>query len=63
MSFLVNLQDVYAFTYVPSNKEINMKAGWNSSDLVYADYTRMGLPNHNWLMSDFNLNYSVNCRF
>lgn len=57
MSQPLNLQDVYAFSYVPSNREVNIKDGWNSMDLISADFTRLGLPNHNWILSDFNAKY------
>ena len=58
--FLVNIEDVYAFSYVAASKGLEKSEGWDYYDIM-DDYMRMGIPNDHWVVSDFNLNYVVSC--
>lgn len=56
--FLVNVEDVYAFSYVPSSNEFMQTDGWNSVGMM-DDYARLGVPNETWVETDFNAGYAV----
>uniref|UniRef100_A0A915KWG7 phosphatidylinositol-3,5-bisphosphate 3-phosphatase n=1 Tax=Romanomermis culicivorax TaxID=13658 RepID=A0A915KWG7_ROMCU len=58
LSMPSRIEDVYAFDYIPSNKNNKLEDGWLESDrLILSDYKRLGLPNEVWCESDLNQNY------
>jgi len=58
LTFLANLEDLYAFHYTAS--DISKRyVGWDFFDLQ-SEYLRMGVPNENWVLSNINKDYEVN---
>jgi hypothetical protein len=53
----VNIEDVYAFSYVPANDSARRQDGWLFD--VRDEYARMGVPNERWTLSDVNVHYAV----
>ncbi|XP_046695055.1 myotubularin-related protein 8 isoform X1 [Silurus meridionalis] len=51
-------EELYAFLYNPQQSEEERRRGW---DLISfpADFSRMGLPNEFWEISDLNSNYEL----
>lgn len=55
-------EELYAFLFNPQQGEDERRRGWDLIS-VTADFSRMGLPNELWEISDLNSNYEVRARF
>lgn len=54
----MNIEDAYAFSYVPADKNLLLNKGWDSVDLQ-KEFELQGLPNEYWSPTDFNAAYQV----
>lgn len=53
-----NIEDVHAFTFTPTAREHPSRAaGWHFD--LRQEYERMRIPTEKWVISDFNIHYSV----
>ncbi|XP_078496236.1 phosphatidylinositol-3,5-bisphosphate 3-phosphatase MTMR8 isoform X3 [Lissotriton helveticus] len=53
-----NHEDLYAFSYNPKFCPEEKEAGWKLID-VKEDFSRMGIPNEHWQITDVNKGYEV----
>lgn len=56
--FSGDLESLYAFSY-QQNCDYPKDYGWDLFD-TQTEYMRMGAPNENWVLSNFNKDYEVN---
>lgn len=51
-------EELYAFIYNPQQSGDERRRGWDLISMT-ADFSRMGLPNEFWELSDLNSKYEV----
>ncbi|XP_066515509.1 myotubularin-related protein 8 isoform X2 [Hoplias malabaricus] len=54
----VKVEELYAFLYNPQQTEAERSEGWSLINMTN-DFSRMGLPNELWEISDINSNYEL----
>lgn len=57
----MNIESVYAFSYVSEMRDLKRSDGWQHVELD-KDYSRLGLPNAKWSLTDLNQDHGVTNR-